>query len=212
MKEKKEQEAEVNESRQKSQLAAGTAENRNTSSRKVAANRRNALKSTGPRTTNGKRRVARNAVRHGFFSKWLLVQHQDGKESQSEYDDFYADIRKHYQPVGWLEALWAEKIAVWSWRLRRLIRCESGQIARALAEHSYELEQSKADGLAEPESVLSSSPEIDAMTDHLFLPEKEELDKLLRYEAMINRQLNHAIAELERVQARRKEGLTAANT
>src|SRR5256712_12390212 len=212
MKEKNEQEAEVNESRLKSQLAAGTAENRNTSSRKVAANRRNALKSTGPRTTNGKRRVARNAVRHGFFSKWLLVQHQDGKESQSEYDDFYADIRKHYQPVGWLEVLWAEKIAVWSWRLRRLIRCESGQIARALAEHSYELGQSKADGLAEPESVLSSSPEIDAMTDHLFLPEKEELDKLLRYEAMINRQLNHAIAELERVQARRKEGLTAANT
>ena len=111
MKERNEQEAEVNESHQKSQLAAA-AENRNTSSRKVAANRRNALKSTGPRTTNGKRRVARNAVRHGFFSKWLLVQHQDGKESQSEYDDFYADIRKHYQPVGWLEVLWAEKIAV----------------------------------------------------------------------------------------------------
>ena len=42
------------------------------------------------------------------------------------------------------------------------------------------------------------------MTDHLFLPEKEELDKLLRYEVMINRQLNHAMAELERVQARRK--------
>ena len=46
---------------------------------------------------------------------------------------------------------------------------------------------------------------MDAMTDHLFLPEKEELDKLLRYEAMINRQLNHAMGELERVQARRKE-------
>jgi hypothetical protein len=45
---------------------------------------------------------------------------------------------------------------------------------------------------------------MDAMMDHLFLPEKEELDKLLRYEAMINRQLNHAIAELDRVQARRK--------
>jgi len=35
------------------------------------------------------------------------------------------------------------------------------------------------------------------MTDHLFLPSKEELDKLLRYEAMINKQLNHAITELE---------------
>jgi hypothetical protein len=43
-----------------------------------------------------------------------------------------------------------------------------------------------------------------AMSDHLFLPQKDELDKLLRYEAMINWQLNHAIAELESSQARRK--------
>ena len=39
---------------------------------------------------------------------------------------------------------------------------------------------------------------------------KDDLDKLLRYEAMINRQLNHAISELERLQARRKGGPTAA--
>jgi hypothetical protein len=130
-----------------------------------------------------------------------------------KYDDFYGGVRKHYQPVSWLEGLWVEKIAVWSWRLRRLIRCESGQIDRALAEHSYELQQGKAEDLAEPGSASSSNQEMDAITDRLFLPEKsrtrllpekEELDKLLRYEAMINRQLNHAIAELERVQARTK--------
>ena len=51
---------------------------------------------------------------------------------------------------------------------------------------------------------------MDALTDHLFLPEKEELDKLLRYEALITRQLNHAISELERLQERRKGGPTAA--
>jgi hypothetical protein len=45
---------------------------------------------------------------------------------------------------------------------------------------------------------------MDSLTDHLFLPEKDDLDKLLRYEAMINRQLNHAISELERLQPRRK--------
>ena len=171
--------------------------------RKVESNRRNSQKSTGPKTATGKKRVSRNAVRHGFFSKFLLIQHRDAKESQREFDDFYASVHKHYQPVGWLEELWVEKAAVWSWRLRRLIRCESGQIARALAGHSYELLQSKADDLAEPESAPSSNPEMDALTDHLFLPEKEDLDKLMRYEAMINRQLNHAIAELERLQARR---------
>jgi hypothetical protein len=177
--------------------------------RKVASNRRNSQKSTGPKTATGKKRVSENAIKHGFYSKWLLIQHPDGKESQGEYDDFYAGVRKHYQPDGWLEELCADKIAAWSWRLRRLIRCESGQIHRALAEHSYELQQSKADDLAESESAPSSNPEMDAMTDHLFLPEKDELEKMLRYEAMINRQLNHALAELERVQARRKGEATA---
>jgi hypothetical protein len=170
------------------------------STRKVEANPRNSRKSTGPKTAAGKKRVSRNAIKHGFYSKYLLV----GSEDRAEYDDLYADVRKHYQPLGWLEELWVEKIAVCSWRLRRLVRCESGQIARALAGHSYELQQSKADDLAEPASAPSSNPEMDALTDHLFLPEKEELDKLLRYEAMITRQLNHAIAELERIQARRK--------
>jgi hypothetical protein len=63
--------------------------------------------------------------------------------------------------------------------------------------------QSSAADSEELELPELSSPEIDAITDHLFLPPKEELEKLLRYEAMINKQLNHAIAELERLQRRR---------
>jgi hypothetical protein len=192
------------------EIAAEASRKRTVSSRKIEANRRNSWKSTGPTTPTGKKRVSRNAVRHGFFSKFLLVQHPNGKESQGELDDFYAGVRRHYQPVGWLEEAWVEKIAVWSWRLRRLIRCESGQIDRALAGHSYKLQQSKADNLAEPDSPPSSSLEMDALTDHLFLPEREELDKLLRYEAMINRQLNHAMGELERVQTRRNGEHTKA--
>jgi len=180
-----------------------------TSSAKVTANRKNALKSTGPTTPQGKRRVAQNALRHGFFSQCLLVKHPDGKEDEGEYAAFYAALRKHYEPMDWLEELWVEKIAVWSWRLRRLIRCESGQISKALADHGYEIQQSKAAdsenlGIAPP-----SNPEIDAMTDHLLLPSNEDLERLLRYEAMISRQLNHAIAELERLQARRLHGSTA---
>ena len=36
------------------------------SDRKLAANRRNAARSTGPRSAAGKRRIARNALRHGL--------------------------------------------------------------------------------------------------------------------------------------------------
>ena len=180
-----------------------------TSSRKAAANRKNALKSTGPTTPQGKRRVAQNALRHGFFSQCLLVKHPDGKEDEGEYAAFYAALRKHYEPMDWLEELWVEKIAVWSWRLRRLIRCESGQISKALADHGYEIQQSKAADSENPGIAPLANPEMDAMTDHLFLPSNEDLERLLRYEAMISRQLNHAIAELERLQARRLHGSTA---
>ena len=183
------------------EIAAESSGKRTVSSRKIAANRRNASKSTGPRQA-GKRMVAKNALKHGFFSKWLLIPHPDGKEDPTEYQNLYAALRVHYQPLDFLEELWVEKIAVWSWRLRRLLRCESGQISRALAEHNHETKQLSAADSGELALPALSSPEIDAITDHLFLPPKEELDKLLRYEAMINKQLNHAIAELERLQRR----------
>src|SRR5213592_2233104 len=140
------------------EIAAESSGKRTVSSRKDEANRRNARKSTGPRTPIGKKRVSRNALRHGFYSKWLLVQHQDANESQAEYDELNAAIHEHYQPVGWLEERWVETIAVWSWRLRRVIRYETGQIARALAEHSDDLQQSR-EADPEPASVASSNPE-----------------------------------------------------
>lgn len=39
-----------------------------TSARKIAANRNNAAKSTGPRTVSGKKRASRNATKHGLLA------------------------------------------------------------------------------------------------------------------------------------------------
>jgi len=197
--------------RGRDEIAVEASGKRTVSARKIEANRRNSRKSTGPNTAAGKKRVSKNAIRHGFYSKWLLVQHPDGKEDRAEYDDLYLGVREHYQPVGWLEEFRVEEIALLSWRRRRPLRWESGMIAKALATHSYNLQESKTSGLEEPEAVPSSSPETDAITDHLFLPSKEDLDKLLRYEALLNRHLNHAFAELERLQTRRTEESTLAN-
>src|SRR6266704_3548710 len=87
---------------------AGVGKKPPASSRKIEANRRNASKSTPPRTEIGKRTVARNALKHGVFSKWLLIPHPDGKEDPTEYQNFYASLRVHYQPLDFLEELWVE--------------------------------------------------------------------------------------------------------
>ena len=100
--------------------------------KKVESNRRNARKSTGPRTSAGKKTVSQNAMKHGFFSKYLLVP--GGNESQDEYDELHASICRHFQPVGWREEDYVDTIAVWSWRLRRVIRCRVDRLHARLPE------------------------------------------------------------------------------
>jgi hypothetical protein len=173
-----------------------------TSLRKTEANRRNASKSTGPRTAAGKSRVSRNALKHGIFSKHLLINDPQGGEHADEYWQLYAAIREHYEPQGLLEELWIDKIATWNWRLTRVVRCETGQIHRALASHRSDLQQKKVLVGNSPALALPDSPE-DALVDDLLIPGNGELDKLLRYEEAISNHLNHAIAELERLQMRR---------
>src|SRR5215470_1366202 len=51
------------------------------SERQIAANRRNAQKSTGPQTTGGKERASRNAYRHGLASRTLSQSHAEDIEA-----------------------------------------------------------------------------------------------------------------------------------
>jgi hypothetical protein len=44
-----------------------------TSEKQKAANRRNAKKSTGPKTVEGKAAVSRNAIKHGLHSSHIVL-------------------------------------------------------------------------------------------------------------------------------------------
>ena len=46
----------------------------------IAANRRNALKSTGPRTGAGKAASSRNALRHGLRARTAVVLGENARE------------------------------------------------------------------------------------------------------------------------------------
>src|SRR3990172_1601128 len=54
-----------------------------TSFRQIEANRRNALRSTGPKTEAGKRRSRRNAVRHGLTAETVVVALEDIEDYQA---------------------------------------------------------------------------------------------------------------------------------
>jgi hypothetical protein len=91
------------------------------SPRKLAANRANARKSTGPTTGPGKSRSARNATTLGIFSKAVLM---DG-ESAREFARFRAAYLNRLAPRDALELDIVDRLVNATWRLRRLHQAET---------------------------------------------------------------------------------------
>src|SRR3954465_4991662 len=92
-----------------------------TSILKVEANRRNAALSTGPRGAAGKAIVAGNGLRHGLFSTKPVLA---GIEREEDWHDHLAGTVASLAPVGHLEAVLAERVALCLWRLGRVARYE----------------------------------------------------------------------------------------
>jgi hypothetical protein len=104
------------------------------SKRQLEANRRNALKSTGPRTPEGKARSSRNAITHGILAQEVLIRAGDGAEDPAELEALLEQFRNDLRPVGVLEEMLVERIAACYWRLRRAQRFEVGAIRERLDE------------------------------------------------------------------------------
>jgi hypothetical protein len=79
---------------------------------------------TGPRTRLGKERSKRNALKHGIFSKEVLLP----GESQAEFDSLLRGLREHFQPVGKFEKDLVDLLALTRWHQRRVLIAETAEI------------------------------------------------------------------------------------
>ena len=93
-----------------------------TSLKQIEANRRNALKSTGPRSEEGKQRASRNALRHGLTAETVL----DSFEDAEDYKLFEEAIAAEYDAESAVERELVLRLASLLWRLRRASLIETG--------------------------------------------------------------------------------------
>jgi hypothetical protein len=149
------------------------------SEKQMIANRRNAKCSTGPRTENGKAVVAQNALKHGLFSKQIVLE----EESKKEFDSLKAEFYAQFQPHGLLEQLFWERALTAAWRLSRVMKMES-----MLMNH------------ASKRSFLGKG-----LTEVLGGTQGDELTLLSRYETSLEKILFRSLAELRILQNTRRE-------
>jgi len=136
--------------------------------RRTQTNRRNALRSTGPRTVAGKARVARNALRHGILAKRTVIMEGPAREDVAEFRGLLQRLRDDLDPEGALEELLVERIASCTWRLGRVMRAESASIREALEEAPFAAEEREREcdlelRDAEPEERLRTVAGIESM-------------------------------------------------
>ena len=92
-----------------------------TSIRQIEANRRNAIRSTGPKTEDGKHRSRRNALRHGLSAETVI----EIAEDLEDYRGFEAAIIADYDPLTAVERELVLRLASLLWRLRRASAIET---------------------------------------------------------------------------------------
>jgi len=135
------------------------------------------------------------------LAKSVVIPTGDPFENRAEFESLLAQLHEQLKPVGILEEMLVEKIAVAYWRLGRAVRAEVGEIRERLLDWK-QLEKSlrQLDGKVSEENDIPST--------RLALPSRHASDKIVRYESAIDRQLNRALNQLDRLQRRRQRDNT----
>ena len=115
-----------------------------TSFRQTEANRRNARKSTGPTTEEGKQRSRCNAVRHGLTAETVIGALEDAED----YKAFEAAITADYDAQSTVERELVLRLASVLWRLRRATTIETGL---------FEIQTEHLRGLKQPNKISRDS-------------------------------------------------------
>jgi hypothetical protein len=174
---------------------------------RIAANRANAAKSTGPRTPEGKARSSQNARKHTFTPENYAVVRL---EEVHAITDLRADLVACYRPVNSQELFAIERIALAQQSLLRLTALENG-LGTACLNETMNPEGFPRELLSE---ILTKDIEVTRAQNrnYCFAEGFTRLTRIsptwpifLRYQAQTERLYRRAIEDFERVKALRSE-------
>jgi hypothetical protein len=160
--------------------------------KQIDANRRNAKKSTGPRTSEGKLRSRMNSLKHGLAAVHVSLPHED----PSEYHQARAALVESWQPANTQELMLVDAIAAAWIRMQRASRYEASLVDGQLRTIKHRHGKSEA-----PRPEDDDFGVIVAMSD----PENEQAWAILaRYDTRAASAWHRAVEQLRKLQNDRK--------
>jgi hypothetical protein len=117
-----------------------TGEENMTTALQTTTNAANAARSTGPKTTEGKTRSSKNALRHGLRSDAPVLPGERAEDWEAHLAGIFASLA----PLGTLEETLAGRVALCLWRLDRVARYETKVTTVRLAEASEEIRSAES--------------------------------------------------------------------
>jgi hypothetical protein len=132
-----------------------------TSFRQINANRRNARKSTGPITLEGKQRSRCNAVRHGLTAETVIGALEDA----DDYQAFEAAVIADYDAQSAVERELVLRLASLLWRLRRATTMETG-LFEIQVNHLREFRQARQALPASRDDIYQLFGRVDSVSHH----------------------------------------------
>ncbi len=108
----------------------GEQEQKSISDRKLASNRLNAGRSTGPKTLEGKQKSSRNSYKLGIFAREMFRQTKEDQKEWVQYAEIVTRIYGHYRPEGVMEELLVDKVVTESIRFARILSYERQSLNR----------------------------------------------------------------------------------
>jgi hypothetical protein len=179
-----------------------------TTQAQILANRRNAQRSTGPRTAEGKAIAAKNATKHGLFAHGNVVI----SENQADFDALRDEMLKEMDPVGAMETVLAERIVSLTWRIRRAARMQDElidvKIRREINDTRSELSESLITGKPCDKSKYSDKCYDDQVLGYIAMRDfagSRALERLSMYERRFEASLFKTMGELKKLQYTRKQ-------
>ena len=170
------------------------------SAAQIEANRRNAAKSTGPKTPEGKENSRRDALKHGLTGQGVVLPNEDAAEVERRFAAFEDEL----QPSGETGRTLVRRIATLAIRMDRCVSQETAALSEKVrrAEAEFVAPEGLDDG-----AVARLRAEAGARA--MFDPSKEAT-LARKYEAAAERGFFRALKELRQLECGAKAGEVAA--